>query len=373
MSINMNAFIPEGMARPLQWLGRKKWLQFEHSNDRWIISTDKKIWSDIPIKEKKEYTGEFWRRVNGLLFTPYSNDKEELLTYALSRAIAQGPKMFRPSTLQCKAFENTSVDIPFAQFAQPYECLLIEFPEDYRKMKLEEGLTRCPRYVVSWYDRDLQIIMVACQFDSQDDRIIGILSMRPEHDTIETLLSAPVYFEADGTAAEDVSDFKVAQTFERIAVNLNLLIMYGDKSHTVMPVNREGWVRYRELKKRYEAKHDKVGLAKIKDWGAAEISEIKFDKDDLSQNIGFKVQLEANPAPEFTNQIGHSPKPHWRRGHWAQQPYGPGRSLRKPVLRPPVFVIGQAYRDEGITVDTVDLANTSVIITQKGEHYQPGE
>lgn len=29
---------------------------------------------------------------------------------------------------------------------------------------------------------------------------------------------------------------------------------------------------------------------------------------------------------------------HWRRGHWAKQPHGPGRSLRKIVFRKPVLV-----------------------------------
>jgi hypothetical protein len=369
-AVNMSYFVPDNMSRPLQWLGKTKWLQFDRSGDRWIISTNKKIVTNISPKERKDYPPDFWRRVEGLLFTPYSNDKEELLTYALSRAIAQGPKMFRPSMLQCKAFENTSVDIPFEQYAQPYEVLLIEFPEDYRKAKLEEGLERCPRYVISWYDRELQIIMAACQFDSQNDRIIGIktyLGVQPG-ETIESLLSGPIYYEADGTAAEDIADFKIAQTFERIAINLNLLIMYGDRKHTVSPMNTEGWVRYRELKKKYERKKDKAELAKLREWGAGGISEIKFDESDLTQQIGFRVQLESSTAPDgIPGKEGKSPKPHWRRGHWAQQPYGPNRALRKPVLRPPVFVVGAAYRDGS----EIDLAKTTVIITQKGDPFQP--
>jgi hypothetical protein len=212
------------------------------------------------------------------------------------------------------------------------------------------------------------MIMVACQFDNMNDRIIGILSMNPEHDTIETLLSEAVYYEADGTAAneEDVQDFKIAQTFERIAVNLNLLMMYGDKKHTTSPLDRALWNRYRELRNRYKKKRDKRGLEGLRDWGVGSIDEIKFEEDDLAQEIGFKVCLIPDKPGNAEGGTHASPKPHWRRGHWAQQPYGPGSLLRKPVLRQPVFVVGKAYKGMEI-----DLEKTSAAYTQKGPHYDP--
>lgn len=363
--VNMSTFVPSTMHKPLAWLGKRKWVRFENKDGRWIIGTDKSIWKNLGPGDKRRYGDEVWDRVYGLLHTPYTNDKEELFTYAMSKALADGPKMFRPKLLQCKGFENTMVRIPFSQYAQPYETLL-EFPDDYRKLKLQEGWTKCPKYVISWYDRDLKMIMVTCQFESADDRIISLLSYKPEHDTIETLLSDPMYFEADGTVAEEVEDFKIAQTFERIAVNLNLLIMYGDMKHITTPLNKAAWASYRELKKKYEKKRNKEGLMGLRDYGIGLIDEIKFDETELAQQIGFKVQL----APDVPGEPGEgthaSPKPHWRRGHWAQQPYGPMQTLRKPILRPPVFVVGRAYK--GIEID---LSDTSVVITQKGDVYEP--
>ena len=366
MPINMNIFVPATMHKPLAWLGKNNWLTFEHPQDHWIISTDKKLWDNNHVFLKNRYPEEVWKRIHGLLFTPYANDKEELFTYAISKSLATGPKMFRPKLLQCKGFENTTVRIPFSQYAQPYETLLVEFPEDYRRLKIEEGWSKCPKHVISWYDHNLKMIMVTCQFDSMDDRIISLLTYKPEHDTIETLLSDPVYFEADGTVAQDVEDFQIAQTFERIAVNLNLLIMYGDMKHVVTPLNKAAWQSYRELKKKYEKKRNKEALLGLRDYGVGLIDEIKFDEEELNQQIGFRVQLIPD-EPGIPGEGGHgSPKPHWRRGHWAQQPHGPNNSLRKPILRPPTFVVGRAYK--GIEID---LEKTSVTITQKGDAYNP--
>ena len=366
--INMATFVPASMHKPLAWLGKQKWLIFEHPADRWIISTDKKLWDANQKYLKGRFPEDVWKRIHGLLFTPYHNDKEELFTYSISKALATGPKMFRPKLLQCKGFENTMVRVPFSQYAQPYETLLVEFPEDYRRLKIEEGWSKCPKYVISWYDRDLQMIMVTCQFESADDRIISLLSYKPEHDTLETLLSDPLFFEADGTAAEDVEDFKIAQTFERIAINLNLLIMYGDLKHVTTPLNKAAWNSYRELKKKYEKKRNKEGLLGLRDYGVGLIDEIKFDEEELSQQIGFRVQLVPDEPGTPGEGTHASPKPHWRRGHWAQQPHGPNHSLRKPILRPPVFVVGRAYK--GIEID---LEKTSVTIVQKGDVYDPPE
>ena len=366
-SINMSNFIPSSMHKPLAWLGKRKWIKFENQNGRWIIGTDKSIWDTLGPSDKRRYDDEVWDRIHGLLHTPYPNGKEELFTYAMSKALADGPKMFRPKLLQCKGFENTMVRIPFSQYAQPYETLLVEFPEDYRKLKVQEGWSKCPKYVISWYERDLKMILVTCQFDSTDDRIISLLSYKPEHETIETLLSDPLYFEADGTVAEEVEDFKIAQTFERIVVNLNLLIMYGDMKHITTPINKAAWASCRELKKKYEKKRNKAGLMSLRDYGIGLIDEVKFDETELAQQIGFRVQLVHDiPGEPGDGTMHTSPKPHWRRGHWAQQPHGPMHTLRKPILRPPVFVVGRTYK--GIEID---LSDTSVVITQKGDVYDP--
>lgn len=352
------------MHKSLSWLGKRKWLLFSKSETRWSINTDKNLLDRLPPLEMAKLHSDHWEKVKKILNHVYLNDREELTTYAMSRCLAFGPKMFRPTMMQCVAFENTSVDIPFEQYAQPYETLLIEFPQDYIKMKIAGGMTHCPRYVMSWYDYDLKIIMILCQFDSMNDRIVGILSENGK--MIESLLSSEDYYEVDGTIAEEMIDFQTAQLFERIAVNMNLLIMYGGIKHTIRPINPEKREQYKKLKKKYEKQNNKAGLQSIQNWFNGEIHEVCFDADSLSQHIGFTVQIgESTVEKDREGVDGISPKPHWRRGHWASQPYGPQSLLRKPVLRPPVWVVGKLYRDVGIELD-----KTSVVIEQRGEHYQ---
>ena len=42
-----------------------------------------------------------------------------------------------------------------------------------------------------------------------------------------------------------------------------------------------------------------------------------------------------------------SPRPHWRRGHWTNQPYGPGRSLRKRIRIKSLWVGGRSVLAKG--------------------------
>jgi len=366
MAIDMTTFLPENVIKPLAWLGKFNWLLFEPLDDRFLISPDKDVWKNATLieKRKQRQPDEFWSRVKSILYTPPFGDKEQLFEYALSRALAFGPKIFRPTSMQCQAFENTAVNIPFEQYAQPYETLLIEFPEEYRRLKLQE-FSRCPRFLIAWYNRKLKIIMVSCQFDSQDDKIVGVLTGNSQENGLETLLTNSTCREPDGTLATKVEDFQISLLFERIAINLNMLMMYGGSKIIASPANRHAWAHYRELKSRYKKNRDKRGLERIRqqerDAALTLIDEIK-----LEQEIGFKVQFNEPLPPNATDKDGVSPKPHWRRGHWANQPYGPGSVLRKPVLRPPVYVVGKAYK----SID-INLERTSVVYTQEGEYYQP--
>jgi len=361
MAFNMSSFVPENLVKPMTWLGKHDWINFEKQDNRFIISPDKSLYKNLSPQERKKHPEDYWKKIHELLFAPFMNDKEQILTYALSRALAFGPKLFRPSSLQCQGFENTTVGVPFKQYAQPYETLLIEFPKDYRQLKTRQGMKQCPRFVICWWDQALRIILVACQFDSHEDRIIGVLVLESDDSTIEDLFTNSYFYEADGTIATEVDDFQVAQLFERIAINLNMLMMYGGSQTVISPMNRELWQHYRELKKRYKKQRNKEGLANLRDFGVGEIDEVK-----LQQEIGFKVQMNEAMPPTPTDDTHPSPHPHWRRGHWCNQPCGPGSVMRKPVLRPPVYVMGEAYKNVNI-----DLKETSVTYTQKGETYQP--
>lgn len=64
---------------------------------------------------------------------------------------------------------------------------------------------------------------------------------------------------------------------------------------------------------------------------------------------------ESDTAGDSCGAGGWSVRPHWRRGHWAQQAHGPAGSLRKLVFRPAVMVNAERFAG--------DAANTRAVYT----------
>jgi hypothetical protein len=367
MALSLSYFVNKDVIGPLAWMGRHRWLGVEPVGEKFSLKTIKTIYDDLTREERAGRPTEFWQTVRRLLYSPYANDKDLLMTYAYSRSACGGPKVFRPTSLQCQSLENTTVDIPWGDYHQNYEVLFVEFPQDYIELKLRQGLKRCPKAVVCWYDEQVKVIVVNCQFGPHHDRIISLLAEQPGSDTIEKMLSQELFFDVDGSAALDTDDFNVSITFERLAVNLNLLMTYGGGSIVVTRDDRKRFDELTRLRKR--AKHVKGAR------GEKERNTIDVQKADLMQQIQFDREIEwfatvderlPRDGPECE---GNSPEPHWRRGHWRNQMYGPRTApLHKRIRIAPVYVIGQAYRD----IDRDEAkARTTTTYVQKGEEFVP--
>ena len=365
MTVDMETFLPSNIVKAAAWLGKKNWVQFNRRADGWVGSTDKSVWTERPNSEARLHSQEFWQQVHGLLSRPCGSDKELICNYALTRAVAFGPKMFRPTSMQCQSLENTDVNIPLSDYCQPFESLIVDFPEDYRALKLAQGLVRCPRYVLSWFDKDLMLGMVACQFENQNDRIVQFITEQPGVQTIEDMIAQAIYLEGDGKPAKDQSDFDIAVLFQRLAINLNLIMMYGGGKLITRPLNREKWKHYRELKKRYEKERNRDGLLRLREQNIGEIDELIFDKE---REVAFYAEISENEAPDTLEPGTHdSPEPHWRRGHWRNQPYGSrANPSYKRIHLKPVYVRGRRAQDADI-----DVADTKTTYIQKGEEYRP--
>lgn len=53
---------------------------------------------------------------------------------------------------------------------------------------------------------------------------------------------------------------------------------------------------------------------------------------------GILIGPPALPMDAVTNGSGYAVAPHWRRGHFRMQPYGPGRTERKLLFLAPVLI-----------------------------------
>jgi hypothetical protein len=370
MAINMDVFLPRNIIKAASWLGKKPWVKFSHQ-DSWSANTDKSIWQNRTVQDLRMHRDEeFWQQVHGFLFRPYSSDKELVCDYAMTRAVAFGPKMFRPTSMQCQALENTDVDIPFSDYCQPFESLIVDFPEDYRQLKVSQGLVRCPRYVMSWFDKDLKLGMVACQFENQNDRIVQFITDLPEFKTIEEMISNSIRLEGDGRPAEDQADFDIAVLFQRLSINLNLIMMYAGGKLITQHLNREKWKHYRELKRRYEKERNHTALARLREGTIGEIDEVVYEKDREVDFYAVATENEAPDTEEPQTGLRASPEPHWRRGHWRNQQYGPRYAPAwKRILIKPKYVMGKKGRV--VSSEEIDVADTQTTYNQKGDEYRP--
>jgi hypothetical protein len=115
----------------------------------------------------------------------------------------------------------------------------------------------------------------------------------------------------------------------RVAVNSMLLLMQQGCKH-LGPANES---LYRRLQHYLE-------MARKRGEG---IAEAQRALRIVPQLYGFDQEIvrhEEVREGSGSRGDGDGPpvRPHWRRGHWKMQPYGPGRSERKRILIKPILV-----------------------------------
>jgi hypothetical protein len=57
-------------------------------------------------------------------------------SYAMSRALAEGPKVFAFDALTCEALENFDLSVGTADYLQPFPSVVIELSPDYTKKQV---------------------------------------------------------------------------------------------------------------------------------------------------------------------------------------------------------------------------------------------
>src|SRR6202163_6266 len=57
-------------------------------------------------------------------------------SYAMSRMLSEGPKVFAFDALTCEALENFDLSVSTADYLQPFPTVVIELPEDYTRQRV---------------------------------------------------------------------------------------------------------------------------------------------------------------------------------------------------------------------------------------------
>ena len=213
-----------------------------------------------------------------------------------------GVKVFRPSVSQCMAMEQVSIDIPLSNYRQPYEVIIVEYPREYAEIRAMQY-----RFAVC-YHRENYLSVWRRHSEVFDDTFVSSLPDRTLEDALNTLREGAI---AQSPCKEAVrTAINCCMMLANFPIQLNTI-----GSASFHRANRE---RARRMGRRYLPPR-----------------EITF-----VQNIAFHEERPAvsTERPDSFNDVRHRPKPHWRRGHWRKQPFGPGRAGTKIVFIKPILI-----------------------------------
>lgn len=297
----------QSLIGPLAQLGKHDWLQRIGNNK-------------LAVDER--YTDSLWTMgFSGL----------DTYAWSVSRLLANGPKILLPTLEQCLALEQVNVRVSIEDYEQPFVAAVIEFPSRYQKILTERFChDRCPRYALLHHDKHNGTIFIHYTYfpyPAQGER--GI--------TCTLINNCPTLDHSLMLGEDDEPDMLMAQTTNRVALNFCLLLTC------------HGSV--------FRGPLDPLALAKAKRAKTTNpkklvrnrrIIEGMFSVVDLPQHVKFCKRTESHL--DDGNADGPPVRPHWRRGHFRRQRFGPGRVKSKLVFIKPVFVNSDAY--------TGDLANT---------------
>jgi hypothetical protein len=363
----------------LTWLGRKEWIVYKALSERRAISVRPVKFMFMPKpgevdaykarfpnepfiavgeKEFKSQPPEFWRQLNRILDVIQIDPIGTFWYYTLSKSLAGGPKLFRPLPEQCEALQHSSASYSFDDYKQPYPVIILEIPPDYgNTLKREYNIPDTPKFVLVHHDDQKKFINVSAFFN-RSNVITHVTPRREEFKTIEDAIIGNRPNRSDGLAKELMhnlvdAEFDAAENVQRLGVNFAMMMsLYSVKDYGPLdPQKYKQWQQEARAKRRGNIPTRRAMEAQAN--LAASVNLLKFDQkvefyDEVVENVpeGEAVEMDL---------LKKSPRSHWRRGHFANQPYGPGLRERKIIFRKPVMVRAGAFFG--------DVKNTSVTYT----------
>lgn len=221
---------------PLKLLGRKKWLDVEVDPE---IGTTGTVLPRIQINsdEARQYNVDDINLANQLLSNYcMMGSSHAFFLYQLSQAIADGPKLFKPTFEQCVALENMTTNFSFDDYNQPYPTIILELPWLYReRLKEHFAASDSPTYVIVNKIEPQNVVSVTAWY-SRNNLIVNIMGPRRANATLEDALIAnrhqhdpkPVQLNLADTAEVAFSkpdiDFNVAEITQRIGINFAFMM-----------------------------------------------------------------------------------------------------------------------------------------------------
>lgn len=338
---------------PLAWLGKKPWLIFkDYPEQRSISASPKKIYYKphkpptdptaiiVGEKEFNRHPRQMWDTLRQILGVLEFDVIGTLWYDTLSKALAGGPKIFRPTPEQCEALQHAEARYSFSDYRQPFPVIILEIPDGYKQMlKAKYGIEESPEYVLVNHD-DINKFITVSAFYSRTNIITHITPDRKDYPTIEDALEQNRHRRGNSSNLS-ASEFDAAENVQRLGFNFAMMMsLYTVKvSGPLDPSKYKQWQREANSR-RGNGEFTNAAMNAQKNLAAA-VSLIQFDQQvSFYDEIEERIEIAQGVDIE---KLHKSPRSHWRRGHFAMQPCGVGRKERKMIFRKPLLVRAQYF------------------------------
>jgi hypothetical protein len=267
-------------------------------------------------------------------------------SFVMSRTLAEGPKVFAFSdALTCEALENFDLSVSTADYLQPFPSVVIELPDDYTKKRVvpfEEG-SHAPDFLIVRHEPEAGCVLVSMHLTSHQV-LTRLLKLDSAWTLEEMWEKGKRMWQATDTLGMTAEEAVLGSALSKLALNVCLMATaYGVKC--LGPANPSHYERLKRFAK----------LARKRGREQQEKAELDVRIMPVRYTFAQEVTLYRRETGEVRSEVngggGWTVSPHWRRGHWRSQPFGPGRQERRRVAISSVLVNGHLFA--GSPVDTV--------------------
>jgi len=265
-------------------------------------------------------------------------------SYAMSRMLSEGPKVFAFDALTCEALENFDLSVSTADYLQPFPTEVIELPLDYTKKRVvpfDEG-SHAPDFLIVRHEPKAGCVLVAMHMTSHQV-MTRLLKLDVAWTLEEMWAKGARAWDAKDTLGMTPEETVLGNALSKLALNVCLMATaYGVRSlGPINPSHHERLKRYAKLaRKRGREQQEKAEM----ELRTTPVRYAFAQEVTLYQHVAGSVEGDGTTG-------GWTVSPHWRRGHWRSQPCGPGRHERRRVAIPSILV--NAHLFKGAAVDTM--------------------
>lgn len=255
----------------------------------------------------------------------------------------QGPRVYCPTADEFRALSQVELRIPWDMYRQPFEVMCLAIPDGVLPSPVSDEVGD-PCVAIIRHDHAKRLFSMTAQGlranGSWGANLTGQYSwVEGSDETIEDHISKlPDPADVSGTEDECLG------VVRRVAINAFLLL--SNKGARRLGVTNPEFEQRLTQSLKKKKLPDAVRKANE---DALRMMPVVYGFDQ-------SVRLyERESDCDGTGPGGWAVRPHWRRGHWANQAHGPGGSLRKLIFRPAVMINAEKFAG--------DVCNTRTVYT----------